>query len=591
MKGYQLKVVIKNSKPPIWRRCIVPAGITFSQLAIILNEIMEWSGCHLFEFEFYHMEVRINEDIDDSREKDSWTDYDLLDASVTHIDSFMEHEAWFTYTYDYGDNWQHRVTIEKILDDAENYPQVIKYKGKGPKEDCGGLASFYEYQKILEDEKHPDHEEISRWMWNWVNSDYDILAVNERLQKYFTVTYGEGETRCQCDLEVEIYDKHTGLKATQKPKSLKTVMRSSKHKMEDIAELLKASIKNQEKIYSLPKEMTLEEMYHFYEKEEILKIAKLHGMPLKTAYNKEDLIAHTVEYIVRPEVMTSFFLCLRDNEIDEFEKAINSSGNYTPKKIECFDRITSAGYGGWDTEDCVVFGKEVAGAYRRINTPEFQNKRKKRSALADCLTIASYFYGVAPLSVIGKMYAEIKKEKMPLEEIRKEINEISSVLKNFVVLEDLYIRDDLIPDQQYKALQEIQGGLDYYMPTAAEFRSLTEKGHLPEGDKFWDLVSYLEKPLKMEAADAREVGHIVQLITLNGGNVASVLDFFEEENLYFEQEDQFVELFNRIVKLWNDTRSILNRGFKPDELSGKQMPLLDLKILETAESKNNILPF
>ncbi|HIZ74602.1 MAG TPA: plasmid pRiA4b ORF-3 family protein, partial [Candidatus Mediterraneibacter stercoravium] len=41
------KIPIKGSHPPIWRRCIIPAGITFSQLAVLLNEIMGWKGYHL----------------------------------------------------------------------------------------------------------------------------------------------------------------------------------------------------------------------------------------------------------------------------------------------------------------------------------------------------------------------------------------------------------------------------------------------------------------------------------------------------------------------------------------------------------------
>ena len=46
MKAYQFRIEIKNSKPPIWRRCIVPAGITFSQLSVVLDMVMGWSGYH-----------------------------------------------------------------------------------------------------------------------------------------------------------------------------------------------------------------------------------------------------------------------------------------------------------------------------------------------------------------------------------------------------------------------------------------------------------------------------------------------------------------------------------------------------------------
>ena len=42
MKAYQMKIAIKNSHPPIWRRFIVPAGLSFSQLSIVLNGVMGW---------------------------------------------------------------------------------------------------------------------------------------------------------------------------------------------------------------------------------------------------------------------------------------------------------------------------------------------------------------------------------------------------------------------------------------------------------------------------------------------------------------------------------------------------------------------
>ena len=83
MKAFQLKIAIKNSKPPIWRRVIVPAGITFSQLSIILNKVMGWCGYHLFEFEFYHLELRIAEDAEEFDV--GYGPYDYVEASSTYI--------------------------------------------------------------------------------------------------------------------------------------------------------------------------------------------------------------------------------------------------------------------------------------------------------------------------------------------------------------------------------------------------------------------------------------------------------------------------------------------------------------------------
>ena len=103
MKAYQFKVMLKGSKPPIWRRCIVPAGITFSHLSIILNKVMGWSGYHLSEYEFYHLGLQIRED-DLFHDFVPFGDYKLLDSSKIYINEYMEQQDWFTYTYDFGDH-------------------------------------------------------------------------------------------------------------------------------------------------------------------------------------------------------------------------------------------------------------------------------------------------------------------------------------------------------------------------------------------------------------------------------------------------------------------------------------------------------
>ena len=140
MKAYQLKVSIKNAHPPIWRRCIVPAGITFSQLGVLLNEIMGWNGSHLFSFEFRDLGMRIEEITDDD-----WTVFgpDAEEGAETLIDPFMEHTKWFTYIYDFGDDWEHRVDVESVLTDFdEMHPVVVKAKVACPFEDCGGLYGY-----------------------------------------------------------------------------------------------------------------------------------------------------------------------------------------------------------------------------------------------------------------------------------------------------------------------------------------------------------------------------------------------------------------------------------------------------------------
>ena len=58
MKFYQLKIVRKGSKPPIWRRCLIPADITFDRLADIMKDILQFESSDQYEFEFFQKKVQ-----------------------------------------------------------------------------------------------------------------------------------------------------------------------------------------------------------------------------------------------------------------------------------------------------------------------------------------------------------------------------------------------------------------------------------------------------------------------------------------------------------------------------------------------------
>jgi hypothetical protein len=168
---YQFKIMLENSKPPIWRRIQVPETYTFWDLHVAIQDAMGWLDYHLHEFEMINpstnSKVIIGIPIDDD-----FFDRDVFPGWNQKItDYFSMENSKANYTYDFGDDWRHKIQLEKILPRVQivNYPICIKGKRACPPEDCGGI---WGYEELLEIIKNPEHEEYEQ-MLKWLGGDFD----------------------------------------------------------------------------------------------------------------------------------------------------------------------------------------------------------------------------------------------------------------------------------------------------------------------------------------------------------------------------------------------------------------------------------
>ena len=105
--GYQLKITIKNSRPPIWRRIIVPEHITFADLDNIIEAAFGWTHDHMFAFKFGNWE-------EEFVGTPFGSDEDTADVC---IDPWMEEGISFSYIYDFGDDWYFVIHVSKAEKD------------------------------------------------------------------------------------------------------------------------------------------------------------------------------------------------------------------------------------------------------------------------------------------------------------------------------------------------------------------------------------------------------------------------------------------------------------------------------------------
>ena len=200
MKAYQIKLTLKDTHPPIWRRLIIPSGYSFSQLSVIFVFAMGWEGYHLTSHSFPRLGVEFQDDPDE--DFSGWSGIDLQEASEHLIDEYLDQVKSYEFTYDFGDDWTHLVQIEKILDDYElNYPQVVKYKGNCPLDDCGGVFGYENLKDILDDPDHPEYDEMMEWSGGAPDREFDLEETNGWLAKMYLL-----DTKTKPKSFPELYD-------------------------------------------------------------------------------------------------------------------------------------------------------------------------------------------------------------------------------------------------------------------------------------------------------------------------------------------------------------------------------------------------
>ncbi|MCL4517448.1 MAG: plasmid pRiA4b ORF-3 family protein [Firmicutes bacterium] len=163
-KVYQIKITIKEITPPIWRRLLIPEDISFHKLHKIIQASFGWRNYHLYNFDFGDTVVCLP-DPDYPPGEMYGPGVEELNAKRVKIDGFLHEQDQFTYTYDFGDNWEHEVVVEKILaaGEDEHYPRCIGGERHRPPEDVGGVGAYADFLRIIADPKHPEHDEYLVW--------------------------------------------------------------------------------------------------------------------------------------------------------------------------------------------------------------------------------------------------------------------------------------------------------------------------------------------------------------------------------------------------------------------------------------------
>tara|TARA_B000000565_G_C23782175_1_gene376375 strand:- start:337 stop:783 length:447 start_codon:yes stop_codon:yes gene_type:complete len=140
---------------------------------------MGWENYHLHEFivvnpkfgEVDHIGTPDNEGFNDA----------IIPEQKRKISSYFSlGNTQGIYMYDFGDEWEHKIELEKILpaEAGHLYPKCLAGKRACPPEDCGGMWGYENLLEILKDPHHPEYQDRLEWIGEPLNpEEFDSQSV------------------------------------------------------------------------------------------------------------------------------------------------------------------------------------------------------------------------------------------------------------------------------------------------------------------------------------------------------------------------------------------------------------------------------
>jgi hypothetical protein len=152
-------------RPPVWRRLLVPADIRLDRLHDVIQVAMGWTNSHLHAFS-----------ADGAHYGPPNPELDHRDERKATLDQVVRKPGdRIRYTYDFGDDWEHEIVVEQVVDaePGTHYPVCTGGKSRCPPEDCGGPWGYASLRETLENTHDDRHAEMLEWLAVRRASEFD----------------------------------------------------------------------------------------------------------------------------------------------------------------------------------------------------------------------------------------------------------------------------------------------------------------------------------------------------------------------------------------------------------------------------------
>lgn len=182
----ELKIILDLQKHDVGRKIIVQIDITFKKLHEILQIVFDWKDRHMHDYYIFDGDKPVANLVCSEEAFDFPVNLPMINETDIKLSGYVPKFSRIKYTYDFGDNWEHYIEIEKVIDDyAQNYPVCIAGIGNAPPEDVGGEGGCEEFLEAISDPNHPEYKSMMDWSKSQWYRDFDYELTNRRLKYSF----------------------------------------------------------------------------------------------------------------------------------------------------------------------------------------------------------------------------------------------------------------------------------------------------------------------------------------------------------------------------------------------------------------------
>ncbi len=534
-----LKIIRKGEKPPVWRRIRVPIEITFAQLAVILEKVLEIKETDKYQFDFLR-KYRMMEITDETVYENSYY-YTYLNSPDTFINNYLECKKRFTFRISGNtDLPEYTVDVEKFEvyeSKDENHiftPQILKWT-------------------VVPDDRY------------WARDSKDI---NSEMEKEFGLSYGEKVCSTFSQITGNIRS-GIGIILSNDTEDITDKRKASGSEiLYETAKMLGKFIKSKQQKQSSGYPSMSEILSHFSDNS-----LKYYTEDFKFNFDFSDRVSSLEKFsklLLKPEIIKLNLTLLKPESFDLIEKCINDPDIFDKTNPEMC-KLVELGYFFISTDNKIFPSKEFSEIYTNYISESYRDYHSKVYWIRNCLFAFQWCYSVAPLKIMYGMYCTNNSFTHDKDEFTEILSDMTRLMSTGITIQNGYIiANGVLKNKTYEKIIKKNSEIEWTIINENEIRELFEHLYPYKSDAYKMLRTFLKKESDFDDEKIEDTCIKIYQLAAEGMDSIGIIPVYLSEIGVLKNTKRYNNLFLPILdKIVLNTRMPEFKGHTPDEATAE----------------------